>query len=126
MTFNELICQEALHEVDGRFPITLSCESLGGDVLLEIVRREGQLLAVYYFSEVGAELWRRQFGFEFIELGWQVIEGIRNFPYVVGKVGERSNPQAFADAVELTFDLLMPEIVKTGTFAEEGYSCPAS
>lgn len=124
MTLNELLCQEALHEIDGRFPLTLSCESIGGDVLLEIIRKEDQLFAVFYFSEVGAEAWIRKFGFAFIDRNWQVIEGQRNFPYVVGKVGVRADPQSFADSIEEALEYLMPEEVRTGNFAEEGYLCP--
>jgi hypothetical protein len=123
MTLKKLIVQESFH-IDGRFPMTLSCASIGGDVLLELVRKDEQLLAIFYFSEVGAEQWMQKFGFEFIERGWKVIEGKRGFPYVVGKVGLREDPWTFADEVELAISFLMPEEVRTGCEAIPTYECP--
>jgi hypothetical protein len=123
MTLKKLIVQESFH-IDGRFPMTLSCASIGGDVLLELVRKDEQLLAILYFSEVGAEQWMQKFGFEFIERDWKVVEGKRDFPYVVGKVGFREDPWTFADDVEVAIGLLQPEILKTGDLADATYECP--
>lgn len=127
MTIEKLVIQECLHEVDGRFPITLTCDKLGGDILLEIVRKEDQLLAIYYFSEKSAHLWAEKCGFTFVEQGWQVIESSKGVhPYVAGKVVSRTSPQQLGIAVELSFDCLMPDEVKTGIFADENYICPVS
>ena len=127
MTIPRLIVQECLHEPDGRFPITVTCNWLGGDILLEIVRAEDQVLAIYYLSEKTAELWASNLGFTFIDGGWQVIESTRGErPYVVGMVFPRDTPELLGEAVELSLDWLQPDVVVTGTFAIPEYVCPNS
>lgn len=127
MTIPRLIVQECLHEPDGRFPITVTCDWLGGDILLEIVRSEHQVLAIYYLSEKTAELWASSLGFKFIEEGWQVIESTRGErPYVVGMAVPRDKPELLGEAVETSFDWLQPDVVATGQFAIPDYVCPES
>jgi hypothetical protein len=125
MTLTKLLIQELLHEPDGRFPMTLTCDSLGGqDMLLELVRSEDKILAIYYLSDIGARIWAEKFGFIFVDMGWKVIERNR-LPYIVGFSSPRRDPGRLAAAVESTFDLLTPEVVKTGDLADTTYSCPA-
>ena len=125
MTIGELVVQECLHSIDGAYPMTLACEWLGGDILLEIVRAGEQVLAIYYMSEKTADLWSEKLGFTFVENGWSVIESSKSQnPYIVGKVVPREFPEDLASAVEESFNWLNPEIVKTGNFSLEGYLCP--
>jgi hypothetical protein len=126
MTLTKLLVQELLHEPDGLFPITLTCDSLGGqDLLLELVRAEEKTLAIYYLSDIGARIWAEKFGFMFVDMGWKVIERNR-LPYIVGYASPRSDPGRLAAAVESTFDLLTPEVVKTGDLADATYFCPTT
>lgn len=127
MTISKLVVQECLHETDGRFPITVTCDWLGGDILLEIVRSVDQVLAIYYLSERTAELWAANLGFKFADSDWKVIESTRGEqPYVVGKVFPRENPELLGEAVEQSFDLLQPDLVVTGNYAIPEYVCPAN
>lgn len=127
MTISKLVVQEALHVPDGRFPITVTCNWLGGDILLEIVRSDENILAIYYLSEKTAELWASNLGFRFIENNWKVIESTRGErPYVVGRVVPRDHPEMLGDAVQESFDWLQPDEVRTGNYAVEGYQCPAN
>lgn len=127
MTISRLVVQECLHEPEGRFPMTVTCGWLGGDILLEIVRSEEQVLAIYYLSEKTAELWASNLGFKFIDNGWKVIESTRaERPYVVGRVIPRENPEILGEAVELSFDWLQPDVVKTGNYAIADYVCPTN
>jgi hypothetical protein len=128
MTISKLVVQECLHDdFTIPFPMTLTCEWLGGDILLEIVRTEEQVMAIYYMSEKTAELWSDNLGFTFIDHNWQVIESTRGErPYIAGIVFPRETPELLGEAVTISFDWLMPNVVKTGNFAIEGYLCPTT
>ena len=125
MTISKLVVQEALHESDGAFPIELQCNWLGGTILLEIMRNGDVVMAVYYLSEISAALWSANLGFQFIDSGWKVIEGISGkWPFTIGFFAQKAQPEELGEAVEASFDLLMPEVVKTGNYAIPDYSCP--
>lgn len=127
LSISELVEQECLHEPDGRFPITLTCNWLGGNILLEIVRSDDKILAIYYFSEVTAEKWAKFLGFRFVDQNWQVIESLKGVhPYVVGKVVPRNQPKLLGESVERSFNLLQPDLVVTGDIAIPGYVCPTT
>lgn len=84
-------------------------------------------MAIYYMSEKTAELWSDNLGFTFIDHNWQVIESTRGErPYIAGIVFPRETPELLGEAVEVSFDWLMPSVVKTGNFAIEGYLCPTT
>lgn len=125
MTISKLVVQECWHESDGSFPITVTCDWLGGDILLEIVRHQEEIFAIYYMSEKTAELWSANVGFKFIENGWQVVESSRGqHPYVTGIAFQKREREAFGKAVELSIDWLEPDVVMTGNYAIPTYLCP--
>lgn len=125
MTISRLLVQECLHEPDGSFPITVSCDLLGGEILLEIVRRNEHLFAIYYFSSKTAELWASTLGFRFIENGWLLVEGTEGkTPTAVGKAVPRNSPEILSEAVCKSLEWLNPETVKTGIYSDANYRCP--
>ena len=122
MSISRLVIEQCELDEDGRFPITVTCNWLGGDILLEIVRTQEQVLAIYYMSEKTAELWSANLGFKFIENNWQVIESTRaERPFVAGIVFSRESSQLLGDAVDESFNWLQPDIVKTGNHAIAEY-----
>lgn len=118
MPISQLVIEECEQDEDGRLSITVTCSWLGGDILLEIVRTQEEVLAIYSLSEKTAELWSANLGFKFVENNWQVIESTRTErPYVAGIVFSRESPQLLGDAVEESFNWLQPDNVKTGKYA---------
>lgn len=128
-SFRELCYWELLHE-EGSFPISIFCESLGGgEVPLELLRTDENLLAIYYLSENAAEYWEVMFRSKFEEAGWNVIEKARDgifIPKAVGKVIPREFPLLLVDAIEDSIAWMSPETIRTGNMADPSYSCPSN
>ena len=126
-SFREVCYWELLHE-NCRFPMSIFSDSLGGgEVPLELVRNDEDLLAIYYLSETAARKWEENFRNQFEEAGWKVIDRLRDgiaIPKAVGRVVPKEFPLLLVDAVEESIGWLNAETIKTGNMADPSYSCP--